>query len=75
VSTRDERKRQVGKAINDGMAAATGADWTRTTAEISAAEAHLNEAMADYVDGTTSISNVRDVYQRWRDLHKVGAKA
>jgi hypothetical protein len=52
--------------------AKAGVDWAMDSPEIAVAEADLNEAMAQYVDETTSKANVRAVYQRWRDLHKVG---
>lgn len=71
MSTREERKREIFKAISEAKAATRDADWTKESPEISAAEDDLNEAMADYVEGVTSKANVRNVYQRWRDLHKV----
>jgi hypothetical protein len=52
--------------------AKAGVDWTKDSPEISAAEGVLNETMTQYVEGATSKANVRAVYQRWRDLHKVG---
>ena len=73
MSTKAERKKEIFRAIWDNMAAAKGADWTRTSPEISAAEHSLNEALADYIEGSTSKANVKTVYQRWRDLHKIGA--
>jgi hypothetical protein len=71
VSTPAERKREIGEIISDAMAKA-GVDWTKDSPEISAAEGVLNETMSQYVEGATSKANVRAVYQRWRDLHKVG---
>jgi hypothetical protein len=71
VLSRKERLREIGKIISDAMAKA-GVDWAMDSPEIAVAEADLNEAMAQYVDETTSKANVRAVYQRWRDLHKVG---
>lgn len=70
MTTRNERLREIGKIVSDAMRKAAGVDWSRTSPAISAAEADLNEAMAQYVDDTTSKANVRSVYQRWRDLHK-----
>jgi hypothetical protein len=71
VLSRKERLREIGKIISDAMAKA-GVDWAMDSPEIAVAEADLNEAMAQYVDETTSKANVRAVYQRWRDLHKAG---
>lgn len=75
MSTREERKKEIGKLIVEAMALVKDVDWTKESPEISAAEHSLNEAMADYADGNTSKANVRTVYQKWRDLHKTGAKA
>lgn len=72
MTTRSERAREIGKLINDAMRSVTGVDWSRTSPEISSAEAELNEVMERYVDGETSRANVKSVYQKWRDLHKTG---
>lgn len=74
MSNRADRKKEIFKAIRDSMAAATEHDWTKTSPEISAAEHSLNEALSDYIEGSTSKANVSAVYKRWRDLHKTGAK-
>ena len=72
TTTRTERLREIGKIISDAMAKAEGVDWTKEDPAIPVAQAALEEAMAQYVDGATSKANVRTVYQSWRDLHKVG---
>ena len=73
MSTPAERKTEISKAILTSIAGVKDADWSKTSPEISAAEAELNEAMEQYVEGGTSRANVRAVYQKWRDLHKTGA--
>jgi len=69
--SREERQREIFKLISDAQAKAEGVDWMKEDPAIPPAEDELNEAMAQYVDGTTSKANVRTVYQKWRDLHKV----
>lgn len=72
--THKERLREIGNIISDAMRSATGVDWTKEDPAIIAAQAELDEAMAQYAEGATSKANVRAVYQRWRDLHKVGGR-
>lgn len=72
MSTREERRKEIGKVIWDAVSKAAGIDWKKSSPEISAAEAELEEAMFGYVEETTSKAIVRTKYQAWRDLHKTG---
>lgn len=72
MSTREERRKEIGKLIWDAIEAARGVDWKKSAPEIATAETELEEAMFQYVDGASSKASVQSVYKRWRDLHKTG---
>jgi hypothetical protein len=53
------------------LSAKKSTDWARDTPEIRAAQDGLDEAMANYIDGTTTREEVKKAYKHYADLHVV----
>lgn len=71
---RVERRTEICRTVSQAMTALSRKkpmDWTRDTPAINEAEAKLDGAMYDFVQGTATREAVKKAYKGWADLHVV----
>lgn len=69
-----DRRTEICRTVSEAMTALSrkkAMDWTRDTPAINEAEARLEGAMSDFVQGTATREAVKKAYKGWADLHIV----